>query len=109
MFQYNYLANQNLLERRVFAQRVTYSYAFDYKTYFAKFQEMFQLDFKVQHPTVPARNCRLNSQITRSTRSEITAAMTFEVWKHTQYPTADDYNAICKLLAEKHSALINRI
>ena len=66
---------------------------------------MFQLDFKVQHPTVPTRNCRLNSQITRSTRSEITAAMTFEVWKHTQYPTADDYNAICKLLAEKHSAL----
>jgi len=62
----------------------------------------------LQFPRKP-EDSRLNSQTTESTRTEITAVMTLEVWKHTQCPTTDDYNATCKLLAEKRSALNNRI
>ena len=35
--------------------------------------------------------------------------MAWEIWKYTQYPTADDYNTICKLLVQKRPTLKDTI
>jgi len=50
-----------------------------------------------------------NSQVVKGVRSEIITSLAWEIWQHTQYPSSEDYNKICKMLVQKHPILKDTI
>jgi len=48
-------------------------------------------------------------EVTKGVRSEVIAALAWEVWRHTQYPTFEEYNEICQSLVRKHPILRDTI
>ena len=48
-------------------------------------------------------------QISKGMRIEIVAALAFEIWNHTQYPSGDEYNAVCTMLVNKYTFLKDTI
>ena len=47
--------------------------------------------------------------ITKGVRVEIVTALAFEIWNHTQYPSADEYNAVCTMLVKEYPILKDTI
>lgn len=43
-----------------------------------------------------------NCQVVKGVRSEIVTSLAWEIWQHTQYPSSEDYNKICKILVQKY-------
>ena len=47
--------------------------------------------------------------MSKGMRVEIIAALAFEVWNHTQYPSGDEYNTVCSMLVNKYPFLKDTI
>jgi len=47
--------------------------------------------------------------ITKGVWVEIVTALAFEIWNHTQYPSGDEYNAVCTMLVNKYPILKDTI
>jgi len=55
------------------------------------------------------REIHSKGEITKGTRQEIIVSLGWEVWKHTQFPTSEEYNGICQSLVQKHPDLKDTI
>ena len=49
------------------------------------------------------------NKISKGVQSEIVACLGFEVWRHTKYPTGEEYNAVCSMLVCTYPALKDTI
>ena len=47
--------------------------------------------------------------ITKGVRVEIVTALAFEIWNHTQYPSGEEYNAVCNMLVKEYPILKDTI
>ena len=47
--------------------------------------------------------------ITKGVRVEIVTALAFEIWNHTQYPSGEEYNAVCTMLVKEYPILKDTI
>jgi len=47
--------------------------------------------------------------ITKGVRIEIVTALAFEIWNHTQYPSGEEYNAVCTKLVKEYPILKDTI
>lgn len=52
-----------------------------------------------------AQECIESHKLSKGIRTEIISAIAWEVWRHTQCPTPEEYNAVCKLLIQTHPIL----
>lgn len=50
-----------------------------------------------------------SQKISKGTRSEIVTCLGFEIWRHSQYPTGDEYNAVCSMLVTAYPILKDTI
>ena len=48
-------------------------------------------------------------QITKAARIEIITALAFQIFAHTEYPTPDEYKAVCSMLIAKYAVLKDTI
>ena len=48
-------------------------------------------------------------EISKGIRTEIISAIAWKVWRHTQYPSPEEYNAVFKLIVQKHPILKDTI
>ena len=47
--------------------------------------------------------------ITKGVRVEFVTALAFEIWNHTKYPSGEEYNAVCTMLAKEYPILKDTI
>ena len=60
--------------------------------------------------TLPRFSCSTeqaitSKEVTRGVRVDIITALAFEVWNSTQYPTPDEYTAVCQKLVSTYPSL----
>ena len=48
-------------------------------------------------------------KMSKGMRIEMVTALAFEIWNHTQYPSGDEYNAVCSMLVNKYPFLKDTI
>ena len=49
------------------------------------------------------------AQISKGVRTEIVSCIAWEIWQSTQFPSSEDYSAVCKMLVQKHPILRDTI
>jgi len=55
------------------------------------------------------QECIESSRISKGVRTDIVSALAYEIWRHVQYPTPEEYNEVCKRLVEKYPNLRDTI
>jgi len=67
------------------------------------------LNFAIPRFSTKTEKSIQKGEITKGTRQEIIVSLGWEVWKHTQFPTSEEYNGICQSLVQKHPVLKDTI
>ena len=65
--------------------------------------------FKIPEFSVKTKEALTSNKISKGVRSEIVSCLGFEMWRHTKYPTGDEYNAVCSMLVNEYPALKDTI
>ena len=65
--------------------------------------------FNIPQFSKKTQECIKKCHITKGIRTEIISSIAWEVWRYTQYPSSEEYNAVCKLLIQKYPVLKDTI
>jgi len=67
------------------------------------------LKFKI--PQFSRKTCESiqKSQVSKGVRTEIVSCIAWEIWQCTQFPSSEDYSAVCKMLVQQYPILRDTI